>query len=59
MKFLKNLFKNENGAALTEYALLVALIAVAAILAIMALGGKITLIFNYIAERINPPAAAP
>jgi len=55
MKFLKNLFKNENGAALTEYALLVALIAVAAIVAIMALGGKITAIFNYIAGQINPP----
>ena len=57
MKFLKKLFKNEKGAALTEYALLVALIAVAAIVAIMALGGKITDIFNYIAGKINPPAA--
>jgi len=56
MKFLKKLFKNEKGAALTEYALLVALIAVAAIVAIMALGGKITTIFNYIADHINPPA---
>jgi len=55
MKFLKKLFKNEKGAALTEYALLVALIAVAAIVAIMALGGKITDIFNYIAGKINAP----
>ncbi|MDH3300501.1 MAG: Flp family type IVb pilin [Acidimicrobiia bacterium] len=45
--------KNEKGAALAEYGLLVALIAVVCIGAITLLGGNIAAAFNNIAGAIN------
>ena len=41
MKFLRNLKKNEDGATAIEYGLIAALIAVAAISALTALGGNL------------------
>jgi pilus assembly protein Flp/PilA len=43
---------DERGAALVEYALLVALIAVAAIVALTALGGGITNKFNQVNSKL-------
>ncbi|MBL0704652.1 Flp family type IVb pilin [Sinomonas sp. JC656] len=43
----------EKGATATEYALLIGLIAVAIILAVTALGGGISTLFQNIADRIN------
>ena len=43
---------DERGAALVEYALLVALIAVAAIIALTALGGGITSKFNEVNSKL-------
>ncbi len=57
---MKNLFnrfvREEEGQDLIEYALLAALIAVASILAMTTLGGKITDIFGLIGDSLD---AAP
>ena len=61
--WLKAHTKSERGAAMVEYALLVALIAIVAIAALQVLGGRITGNFNDItseledAENFTPPAA--
>ena len=60
--WLKAHTKSERGAAMVEYALLVALIAIVAIAALQLLGGRITENFNDInseleaAENFTPPA---
>ena len=59
--WLKAHTKSERGAAMVEYALLVALIAIVAIAALQLLGGRITENFNDInseleaAENFTPP----
>ena len=52
MKFLKKLLKNEKGAAVTEYALLIALIAIAVIGAIILLRDELVRVFTYIADQL-------
>ena len=47
------LFYNEKGATAVEYALIVALIAVAIIAAVLALGGGINGIFNKITTELG------
>ncbi len=49
---LRKLQRDEDGAALVEYALLVGLIALAAIAAITLVGTDITAFFNAIAGKI-------
>ncbi len=56
MSFLKKLFKNEKGAAVTEYALLIALIAIAVIAAIILLREQLIRVFTLIADALT---AAP
>ncbi len=46
MKAIKKIFYNEDGATAIEYGLIAALIAVAAIAAMTALGGNLTNTFN-------------
>jgi pilus assembly protein Flp/PilA len=41
------------GQSLVEYALIIVLIAIAIILAMMALGGQLTTVFNRIASSLN------
>ena len=53
MNITKKLAKDEDGAVLVEYALLVALIALAAIGAITLLGTNITALFNHIAGELG------
>jgi len=53
--FLASL-RDEEGADLAEYALLLALIAVVAILAITLLGQNVRDIFGYIANQLAPPS---
>lgn len=43
---LKNFFKDESGQGLVEYALIIALVALAAIAAITLLGGRISTLFT-------------
>jgi len=61
MQSLKNLVvgfaKDEEGASLVEYGLLVALIAVVCIAAVTLLGTKINAIFDYLANKISAPPA--
>jgi pilus assembly protein Flp/PilA len=53
MKKLVNLFhRNEEGAALAEYGLLVALIAVICVVAVTALGTQISTAFSNIASAL-------
>jgi pilus assembly protein Flp/PilA len=51
---VKKLFTDEEGAALVEYGLLVALIAIAALAAIQAVGGGITALFTQVGGLLTP-----
>ncbi len=49
-----DMLKDDEGATLVEYGLVVSLIAVAAIVAITALGTSVSQTFTNIANKINP-----
>lgn len=49
---IKNFFKEENGASLAEYGLLVALVAVVCILAVTTLGTKVNTAFTGIGNKL-------
>jgi pilus assembly protein Flp/PilA len=49
-----DMLKDDEGATLVEYGLVVSLIAVAAIVAISTLGGSVKDTFNNIATQIKP-----
>jgi pilus assembly protein Flp/PilA len=49
---LVNLVRDDSGATLVEYGLIVSLIAIACIVAITALGGKISALFNTIGSDL-------
>jgi len=53
MKLIKELCNDEQGAAMAEYALLLALIAVAAIGVLQVLGGQITAVFERAGDAID------
>jgi pilus assembly protein Flp/PilA len=53
MKFIKKIFKNENGATAIEYGLIAALISVAAIAAMTSLGTNLTTTFNRVNDKID------
>jgi len=53
MKTLVKLFKDENGATAIEYGLIAALISVAAIGAMTALGGGLTTTFGNVTAELN------
>lgn len=55
MSAIKRFVKNESGATAVEYGLLAALIAVAIIGAITALGGQLSAMFQGIANKIVVP----
>jgi len=52
MKFIKKLFRNEEGATAIEYGLIAALIAVAAITAMQGLGSQLKTTFNTTSEAM-------
>ena len=52
MKF----WKNEKGQGLTEYALIIALVAIVAVAALTLLGGQITGIFNDVSGDLGAAA---
>lgn len=52
MKTLMNLFRREEGQTLSEYALILILIAVVAIVAITLLGEQITAVLTQIANAL-------
>lgn len=53
MEKLIRFFKDEEGATMVEYALMVALIAVVAVLAVTALGGNVRDAFQNISDTIG------
>jgi pilus assembly protein Flp/PilA len=53
MKMIKKLFKNEEGATAIEYGLIAALIAVAAITAMSALGDNLSNTFNKVNNELK------
>jgi pilus assembly protein Flp/PilA len=53
----RRLVRDDSGQDLLEYALLVSLIALVAVLAITATGNNVNGIFNQIAAALAPPAA--
>ena len=53
MKMIKKLFKNEEGATAIEYGLIAALIAVAGITAITAVGNNVSGTFNKVKNGMN------
>lgn len=53
MKMITKMFKNEDGATAIEYGLIAALIAVAAIAGMTALGGRIGGSFNNVAGNLK------
>ena len=53
MKFIKKMFKNENGATAIEYGLIASLIAVAAISAMTGLGTKLGTTFNNVNANLK------
>ena len=57
MQTLRNFIKNEEGATMVEYALMVALIAVVCIAAVTLLGGNANAKFNQIAAAIGGAGA--
>ena len=58
MKFIKKLFKNEDGATAIEYGLIAALIAVASIVAMQGLGTELTATFNKTSSKMAEANAA-
>ncbi len=53
MKFIKKIFKNENGATAIEYGLIAALISVAAMSAINLVGQDVTATFTKVSNQIT------
>ena len=53
MNHVMRLFKEEDGQAMTEYGLLVGLIALAVIGALVALGPQLVALFEQISDSIN------
>lgn len=50
---IRRLIQEEEGQSLTEYGLIIGLIAVAAIVALQALGGNINTFFNSIGTKLG------
>ncbi len=53
MEKIGNFFKDECGAAMVEYGLLVALIAVVCILAVTTLGSSLSTKFQAVSDSVN------
>ena len=52
MNFLTRPLKRDDGATAVEYALMVSLIAAAIVIAVTALGGKLTSVFNGVVSSL-------
>lgn len=54
MNFLNKFQSDEEGQGMVEYALILVLVSVVAILALTAVGGKVTDVFTSIAASLTP-----
>jgi len=59
MEKIKRLFKDEEGATMVEYALMVALIAVVVIVGAGLLGGAINTKFTTVSEQVTAAPTTP
>ncbi|WP_086619788.1 Flp family type IVb pilin [Erythrobacter tepidarius] len=59
MTFIKKLFRDEAGATAIEYGLIAALIAVAAIVGMQALGDSLDTTFNNVSDELNANNTTP
>lgn len=59
MSFIRKLFKNEKGATAIEYGLIAALIAVAAITALTAVGTQLNTTFTSVSSNLTNANTAP
>jgi Flp pilus assembly pilin Flp len=55
LQYVRGFVRKDEGQDLLEYALLVALIAIGAILAVSGAGGKVVEVFNAITARVVVP----
>jgi pilus assembly protein Flp/PilA len=53
LELISRFVRDEEGQGLAEYALILVLIAVAVIVALTALGGKIGEVFNKVTDNLN------
>ena len=53
MFFLRKFFKDESGATLIEYGMVAALLSIAAIIALQALGSQLQIIFNTVSSYLS------
>lgn len=53
MKFIKKIFKNEDGATAIEYGLIAALVAVAAMTGMTSLGTALNTQFTKVGQKLN------
>ena len=53
-RFYNALHRQDDGATMVEYGLMVALIAVVALVAVTALGGSVSGIFQNVADTLSP-----
>jgi pilus assembly protein Flp/PilA len=58
MKMIKQFFSDESGATMVEYAILVALLAIAVAIVVVALSGAITAAFQRVIDCLGDPTAA-
>lgn len=58
MSFIRKLLKNEKGATAIEYGLIAALVAVAAIGGMSALGSSLTNTFSTVSGKLDSPVSA-
>jgi pilus assembly protein Flp/PilA len=56
MERIRNFFKNDSGATMVEYGLMVSLIAVACIIAVTLLGTNLSAMFTGVAGQVHAPA---
>jgi len=52
LKTLKNLVRDEDGATMVEYALMIALVAAVALAAVKLLGTNVSTVFNTVAGTV-------
>ena len=58
MRFFTKLLKDESGATAIEYGLIAALVSVAAIAALQAMGTSLKAIFNVVSTHLNEAASS-
>lgn len=59
LKFLKGLIQDQSGATAIEYGLIAALVSVAAITALTAMGGSLNTMFSTVSTALDNAVAPP